>query len=66
MTPNTTGGYDGVVHVVAGNGGQALNNASDNGFPSAKYVARVFWGNNQCRRMLLINESPIIVCYISS
>jgi hypothetical protein len=37
MTPNTTGGYDGVVHVVAGNGGQALNNATDNGFPSATY-----------------------------
>eukprot|EP00038_Savillea_parva_P010684 m.191993 g.191993 ORF g.191993 m.191993 type:complete len:702 (-) comp18535_c0_seq1:91-2196(-) len=27
-TPNITGGYDGIVHVVAGNGGQALNNAS--------------------------------------
>ena len=26
--PNVTGGYDGVVHVIAGNGGQALNNAS--------------------------------------
>jgi hypothetical protein len=37
MTPNATGGYDGVVHVIAGNGGQALNNATNNGFPSAKY-----------------------------
>ena len=31
MTPNATGGYDGIVHVVAGNGGQALNNASQSG-----------------------------------
>mmetsp|Transcript_4836 Transcript_4836/g.12402 ORF Transcript_4836/g.12402 Transcript_4836/m.12402 type:complete len:403 (-) Transcript_4836:215-1423(-) len=27
-TPNVTGGYDGIVHIIAGNGGQALNNAS--------------------------------------
>eukprot|EP01050_Picozoa_sp_SAG11_P022360 SAG11_NODE_4212_length_2011_cov_1.399059_1_plen_637_part_01 len=26
--PNATGGFDGTVHVVAGNGGQALNNAT--------------------------------------
>ena len=33
-TPNATGGYDAPTHVVAGNGGQALNNASNKGFPS--------------------------------
>ena len=27
-TPNSTGAFDGTVHVVAGNGGQALNNAT--------------------------------------
>lgn len=28
ITPNITGGYDAPVHIVAGNGGQTLNNAS--------------------------------------
>ena len=28
LAPNVSMGYDGVVHVIAGNGGQALNNAS--------------------------------------
>lgn len=31
MAPNVTGGYDGIIHLVAGNGGQALNNASQSG-----------------------------------
>ena len=37
MTPSVPGGYDGIVHLVAGNGGQALNNATNSGFPSEKY-----------------------------
>ena len=37
MTPPVTGGYDGVVHVVAGNGGQALNNATNGGLPTERY-----------------------------
>eukprot|EP01052_Picozoa_sp_SAG31_P022731 SAG31_NODE_1823_length_7191_cov_9.623519_5_plen_377_part_00 len=37
MQPGVEGGYDGVVHVVAGNGGQALNNATNNGFPTVKF-----------------------------
>ena len=37
MTPSTPGGYDGIVHLIAGNGGQALSNATNGGFPSERY-----------------------------
>jgi hypothetical protein len=48
VTPNVTGGYDGPVHIVAGNGGQSLNNATS--------VSRLFpytgsgciWGSPNC------------------
>jgi hypothetical protein len=37
VPPSGTGAYDGVIHVIAGNGGQALNNATNNGFPNERY-----------------------------
>jgi hypothetical protein len=36
VAPNVSG-YDGIVHLVAGNGGQALNNATNSGFPTEKF-----------------------------
>lgn len=41
MAPNVTGGYDGIIHLVAGNGGQALNNASQSGSATERKRSRL-------------------------
>ena len=48
VTPNVTGGYDGPVHIVAGNGGQSLNNATTQSkrFPYTGSGCK--WGQPNC------------------
>ena len=53
LAPNVTGGYDGVVHVIAGNGGQALNNAT------ARSVEFPYTGSG-CVRQLRHHFGPFL------